>query len=177
MYKNSIAIITLATFMGCSPVHKVQFQSNPSGAMIYCDGEAIGTTPRVVRYELTAQQEEEEILRLKECKAQWISGAKKEVETIEFKLPQVHFSSSTYLFTRPEFPNYKADKDFAIRAKMLEEMEYREREVQERRENYRDEANAIYYDDDYRGYNHGYDAGYNGGYSRGSDNARMHVSH
>ena len=119
-----ISIVSLMTFLGCTPIHKVQYQSNPPGAVVYCEGKRIGFAPQTVSYKLTEQEEEEGHLRIKDCSAKWISGASQEVGDILFALPQVHYSYSTYLFSRPNFPNYKEDEAFAMEREKIRAMNH-----------------------------------------------------
>ena len=137
--------LMVASFMGCTPVHKVQYQSDPPGAVVYCEGKRIGFAPQIVAYKLTEAQEEEGVLRIKNCSAKWISGASKEIDNIVFTLPQVHYSSATYLFSRPKFPNYKEDEVFALEREKIRAMDNIARSNRMSRSSFDDDDDDSYY--------------------------------
>ena len=122
MYKKIIELSLLATFVACTPVHTVEFQSDPPGAVIYCQEKRIGFAPIKAKYTITPKMEETKELLLKDCRAQWISGAEKKAGTIKTYIPQAHYSKSSYLFLRPDFPNHAEDERFAMEREKVRAM-------------------------------------------------------
>jgi len=136
-------ILIISILSGCSfksqPLAlRVRYQSEPSGAILYCKGKKLGYTPQDVKYIVSKNDKKRGYIIIKDCKAMWISGAVKKFNRLRLnlkkdkmsikikdKIPsyltgwaavgyrmreESYLDNKLYIFIRPKFPNLEKDE-------------------------------------------------------------------
>lgn len=116
---GSLGVLLLT---GCSSKYGVEFDSNPSGASLVCNGKNWGYTPMWLYYD--EKVKEYETLDASDCSANWISGAKKSYPKDLAIYPN---SGTSITLQRPNVEGYEKDAQFALQ---VQNMKYQKREAQ-----------------------------------------------
>lgn len=117
MNKLYIIIVTMIFLSGCaSSPYEVQFDSNPQGAVLVCDGKNWGYTPETLYLSKKSIQGKSE-LNLSGCTATWVSGAQERYSTV---VPLNKYPDGVKITAhRPNAPNLKQDMDFALKVQQF----------------------------------------------------------
>lgn len=106
----------------------VNYKSNPTGAILYCDDKRYGNTPIIVEHKLSDKENKQKFF-IPDCSARWVSGANSKITKISTKVSglfavDADFSGSykktSYTFERPKHPNIGKDEEFAIKVLQIE---------------------------------------------------------
>ncbi|SEI42845.1 hypothetical protein [Nitrosomonas eutropha] len=116
MNKFHIVMVAVIFLSGCaSNQYAIQFDSNPQGAMLVCDGKNWGYTPTTLYLPKEKTKDQSE-LNLSGCTATWVSGAKNRYGTV----PLNQYPDSVRITApRPNAPNLEADMNFALKVQQF----------------------------------------------------------
>lgn len=122
--KRKIILSTLLflTTVGCSNKYAVQFDTQPQGASLVCNGKNWGYTPIILYY--NEEVKEQANLDLSDCSANWLSGAKMTYGTISIK---EYPNGVTQTAQRPNVDGYEKDAQFALQ---VQRMKYQKAQAQ-----------------------------------------------
>lgn len=76
-YISLLSLILGVAFSGCSTKKlklNLTYNTEPQGALIYCNSKYSGNTPKTFHYEIKSNDKQKGKMTLKSCKIQWISG-------------------------------------------------------------------------------------------------------
>ena len=117
-----VGTVGILVLSGCSSKYRVDFDSNPSGASLVCNGKNWGYTPKSLYYDESVKKYK--TLNVSSCSANWISGATK-------SYPQnlIIFSSGATVITaqRPDVEGYEKDVQFSLQ---VQNSNYQRRQAQ-----------------------------------------------
>lgn len=106
--------------------YRVQYESMPAGAKIFCSGNELGTAPFLKYRDLGENEKRNGQLHIQGCEAVWNSGARASIDSI---IPLSRFPRFVYLVAeRPvEAPGAQADDEvgvntLAARQKVLDDL-------------------------------------------------------
>ncbi|MEA3387487.1 MAG: hypothetical protein U9Q66_03810 [Patescibacteria group bacterium] len=110
--KSKIIIIGglgILLLTGCSSKYRVDFDSNPSGASLVCNGKNWGYTPKSLYYDKRVKNYR--TMDVSSCSANWISGAKKNYPQNLTVFPG---GATVITVQRPNVEGYEKDARFAL---------------------------------------------------------------
>lgn len=113
-------MLSLVSLVSCtSSQYAIQFDSNPQGAAIVCDGSMKGYTPEML-YLTKKSLKGQKMLNLSGCKANWASGAQNYYGIVDL----MEFPEGVRVNApRPDAPNLSKDMDFALQ---VQQMKYKQ---------------------------------------------------
>lgn len=116
MNKLYMAAVVVIFLSGCaSSQYAIQFDSNPQGAMLVCDGKNWGYTPETLYLPKKVIKDQSE-LDMSGCTATWVSGAKSRYGTI----PLNQYPDGVRITApRPDAPNLEQDMNFALKVQQF----------------------------------------------------------
>lgn len=123
MSKLHMAMVVAIFLSGCaSSQYAVQFDSNPQGAMLVCNGKNWGYTPETLYLPKKGLKGQSE-LNLSDCTATWISGAQNRYGTV----PLNQYPDSVRISApRPAAPNLEQDMNFALKVQQFKYQQARD---------------------------------------------------
>lgn len=94
--------------------YRVQYHTIPAGAKILCDGKQRGVAPFFKYYDLTPEQNTDQVLEISNCEALWPSGARAAIQSV---IPLDQFPSFVHVvIERPiDVPEYEIDEAFGVK--------------------------------------------------------------
>lgn|SRR5690554_325008 len=123
MNKLYMAAVVVIFLSGCaSSQYAIQFDSNPQGAMLVCDGKNWGYTPETLYLPKKVIKDQSE-LDMSGCTATWVSGAKSRYGTI----PLNQYPDGVRITApRPDAPNLEEDMSFALKVQQFKYQQARD---------------------------------------------------
>ena len=119
--KKVILISALGFFLtGCATTkqYPLNFDSQPQGASLICNGQSMGYTPQVLYYDVEYSPESPNVLRINNhCQGVWSSGVSGSYPT---QFPIYPSGGTRYTLQRPNLPGYSQDAEFALKVRNLE---------------------------------------------------------
>jgi hypothetical protein len=118
MLRQAAILCLLLVMSGCANQLKVTYVSDPPGAMLYQDGQAVGYTPYTLYYNPTDEHRQYGRMRVRGTKVVWASGASAEVSHLDADLERYGYNQQ-FTFARPNVPGRADDMRFALELERL----------------------------------------------------------
>jgi outer membrane murein-binding lipoprotein Lpp len=117
-----IGTVGILVLSGCSSEYRVDFDSNPSGASLVCNGKNWGYTPKSLYYDESVKQYK--TLNVSSCSANWVSGA---TESYPQNLRIFSGGATVITAQRPNVDGYEKDVQFSLQ---VQNSNYQRRQAQ-----------------------------------------------
>jgi hypothetical protein len=110
-------IVSIVVFSGCSGKYPITYNSNPTGALVVCNGVNHGYTPLTLYYEPDDKAKEYGKMRTELCTANWLSGVQEEYSRI-WDLEE-YSNGVMQTLQRPSGDGYEKDVQFALQVQQM----------------------------------------------------------